>query len=362
MGWMLKGLVLVVGLFSLTLGVWPLWIPCFGYLGYSLWSATRRRKAYAMDKTSREAVPPQPNRRGIFRKRYALAGFFFVLALVSSNAGGRFSPYVFITLGAVVLLSGILHFGPHVSSVRPVPDSILLRSKWFPLSWTSLVEVKFATSQMAKALSSIGSELLLTTDSENVSVYLPMRTLALSAPQADRKIVENLAPIARSLSSKGAYVLPLDGEEAGARLAWRLRPVDLALEYGKNGVVSLNSIPFDALVLNLDGHLIKAAAGYVKLPNSKKKVRTLPSAGRKLDSRPLVWEALEVLGEKFRVREADAYTNFLSSVCATQGEGLGERLVNEGRDGSASVMINSLGAAQVELTRPQLRAIVRTYG
>ena len=85
---------------------------------------------------------------------------------------------------------------------------------------------------------------------------------------------------------------------------------------------------------------------------------TIPSAGRKLESQPLVWEALEVLGEKFQVREADVYTNFLSSVCATRGEGLGERLVNEGRDGSATVMISSLGAAQVELTRPQLRAIV----
>jgi len=362
MGWLLKGLILIVGLFSLTLGLWPLWIPCFGYLGYSLWSATRRRNVYVTDKTSGDAAPPQPSKRGIFRKRYALAGLFFVVALAAANEGGRFSPYVFTSLGAVVFLSGVLHFGPHVSSVRPVPDSILLRSRWFPLSWTSLVEVKFATSQMAKALSSIGSELLLTTDSAKVSVYLPMRTFALSAPRADRKIIENLAPIARSLSSKGAYVLPLGGEEAGARLAWRLRPVDLALEYGKNGVVSLNSTPFDALVLSPDGHLIKAAAGYVKVPGSKKGALTLPSAGRKLESQPLVWEALEVLSEKFQVREADAYTNFLSSVCATQGEGLGERLVNEGREGSATVMINSLGAAQVELTRPQLRAIVRTYG
>ncbi|MGD0636757.1 MAG: hypothetical protein ABSA72_01785 [Nitrososphaerales archaeon] len=362
MGWMLKGLLLLAGLFSLTLGFWPLWIPCFGYLGYSLWSATRRRSVYVMDKTRGEAAPPKRNRRGTFRKRYAVAGLLFVLALVASGEGGRSSPYVFLALGSVVLLSGVLHFGPHLSSVRPVPGSILLRSRWFPFSWTSLVEVKFATSQMARALSSIGTELLLTTDSERISVYLPMRTIALSAPQADRRIVENLAPIARSLSPKGAYVLPLDGADAGARLAWRLRPVDLAMEYGRDGVVSLNSTPFDALVLNPDGHLLKAAAGYVRIPNSMKEAATLPSAGPKLESQPLVWEALEVLGEKFQVKEADVYTNFLSSVCASRGEGLGERLVNEGREGAATVLINSLGAAQVELTRPQLRAIVRTYG
>jgi len=362
MGWMVKGLLLVVGLFSLTLGFWPLWIPCFGYLGYSLWSATRRGSAYVAGKGGAEPEPPKPRKPGLFRKRYVLAGLFFVLGLVASSKGGTYSPFVLLTLGAVIFLSGVLQFGPHISSVKAVPDSILLRSRWFPLSWTSLVEVKFATSQMAKALSSVGCEMLLAADSEKVSVYLPMRALAFSAPQADRKVIGKLAPLARSLSANGAYVLPLDGKEAGARLGWALRPVDLALEYGKNGVVSLNSTPFDALVLRPEGHLVTAAAGYVKVPNTREGTVTLPSAGRKLESQPLVWEALEVLGEKFQVREADVYTNFLSSVCATRGEGLGERLVNEGRDGSATVMISSLGAAQVELTRPQLRAIVRAYG
>ncbi len=221
--------------------------------------------------------------------------------------------------------------------------------------------MKFATSQMSKALSSVGSEVLLTTDSEKVSVYLPVRALALSAPQADRKVVERLEPIARSLSGKGAYVLPLDGKEAGARLSWSLKPVDLALEYGRNGVVSLNSTPFDALVLRPEGHLVEAAAAYVKVP-SKKEGMAVPSAGRKLESQPLVWEALEVLAEKFQGREADAYTTFLSSVCATRGEALGERLTNAGPGGSSTVTISALGSDQVVLTRPQLRAIVRVYG
>ncbi len=277
-----------------------------------------------------------------------LASLFFILALVASHAGGTFSPLVFLSIGVAIVLSGVLRFGPSISSVKPVPGSILLRSRWFPLSWTSLVEVKFGTSQMARALSSIGCEMLLTTDSEKISVYLPVRTLALSTPQADRKIVEKLALVAKSLGSKGAYVLPLDGAEAGARLAWSLKAVDLALEHGRNGVVSLNSTQFDALVLKPEGHLIRAASGYIKVPNVKEGTVTLPSAGHKLQSQPLVWEALEVLAEKFQVREADAYTNFLSSVCATQGEGLGDRLANEGRDGSATVMISSLGAQQVE--------------
>jgi hypothetical protein len=250
--------------------------------------------------------------------------------------------------------------------VKPVPGSILLRSRWLPLSWTSLVEVKFGTAQMAKALSSVGCEMLFTLDSEKVSVCLPIRTMALSAPRAEQKVVERLAPVARALGARGAYVLPLDGKEAAARLAWSLRPVDLSLEYGRDGVVSLNSTPFDALVVRPEGHLVRAAAGYVRLPRleegGQSGLSTLPSAGRALKSQPLVWEALEVLGERLQVPPADEYTNFLSSVCATRGEGLGERLVNGGRDGAATVTVSSLGATQVQLTRPQLRAIVMAYG
>jgi amino acid transporter len=81
-----------------------------------------------------------------------------------------------------------------------------------------------------------------------------------------------------------------------------------------------------------------------------------------LKSPPLLWEALEVLQEKLQVQEADAYTNFLSSMCATQGEALGDRLVSEGQAESSTVLVSSLGAQQVELTRPQLRAIVSAYG
>jgi hypothetical protein len=125
--------------------------------------------------------------------------------------------------------------------------------------------------------------------------------------------------------------------------------------------MSLKSTPFDVLVLSPQGHLVKSAAAYAKGP-AKKGEATLPSAGRKLQSQPLVWEALEVLQEKLLVQPADAYTNFLSSVCATQGEALGDRLVNEGQGESATVLVSSMGAVQVELTRPQLRAIVRAYG
>jgi len=364
MGLLWKVAALVVGLMSLTLGLWPVWVACFGYLAYSLWSATRRRRVYVVG--AQAGRPSRPSREWGFRKRYVLVGLLIALSLVAAAEHGVYSPYVLLTMAAVVFMSGAFQVGPHLSSVKPVPGSILLRSRWLPLSWTSLVEVKFGTAQMARALSSVGCEMLFTLDSEKVSVCLPIRTTAFSAPRAEQKVVERLAPVARALGARGAYVLPLDGKEAAGRLTWSLRPVDLSLEYGRDGVVSLNSTPFDALVVRPEGHLVRSAAGYVRLPDSREGgdqgVFTLPSAGRTLKSQPLVWEALEVLGERLQVRPADEYTNFLSSVCATRGEGLGERLVNEGRDGAAMVTVSSLGAAQVQLTRPQLRAIVGAYG
>jgi hypothetical protein len=143
-----------------------------------------------------------------------------------------------------------------------------------------------------------------------------------------------------------------------------LKEVGLAMEYGREGVASLNSTPFDVLVLAPAGHTLESAAAYVAEPASEGKVSysRIPSTGRKLESQPLVWEVLETLGEKHLPQTPDDYTNFLSSVYATRGEGLGERLVNGGETGTGTVLIGSLGATHVELSRPQLRAIVKAYG
>ena len=360
MGWVIKGLVLVVGLFSLTLGFWPLWVPCFGYLGYSLWRSTRRRTVIVRDGKKHSEAPTAV--RSFFKKRYILAGPFFILGLVAVAEGGTFSPFVFFSIGALIVASGVLGRGPSFSEVQVVPDSILLRSRWLPFSWLSLVEVKFGSQDMTKALSSVGSEVMMTVSSEKVSVYLPIRVKAASVASAESEVSKRLAPVARMLSAKGAYTLPLESKEAAARMDWSLRPVGIALDSGAGGVSSLNSTPFDVLVLAPSGHLLESAAAYVATPNEKPGHFRVPRKGKKLESRPLVWEALENLGEKHSPQNADAMTGFLSGISATRGEGLGERLENGGETDEGKVVLGSLGSSQVELTRPQLRAIVRAYG
>ena len=362
MGWLFKGLVLAVGLVSLTLGFWPLWVPCFGYLAYSLWSATRRRSVYVVANDGEGSSPHRETRLWVFRKRYLLAGLLFLLAILAAREGGRLSPYALFSLAIFTSLSGSLPPGLLRRGLRPVPGTILLRSGWLPFRWWSLVEVKFATSRVSRALSSSGCEMLLAVDADRVSVYLPIGVTAFSEAQADRRIVERLAPIARSLSASGAYVLPMDEKESASRLAWSLRPVKLPLGRGRNGVAALGSAPFDVIVLRPEGHRLTRAAGYVKVSGPGKRMANLPSAGLKLRSQPLVWEALEALSERLQPPEADAYTSFLSSVCATRGEGLGERLVNDGTEGQSTMLLSSLGTTQVRLTRSQLRAIVGAYG
>jgi hypothetical protein len=360
MGWLIKGLVLVAGLVSLTLGAFFIWVPCFGYLAYTLWSATRKPKVYVHDEKKERGTPKGRGSR--FKKRYIAACASLVLSAVAFIVGGALAPWVFLATGSLILVSGVFNLGPSFTRVEQVPDSILLRRKWLPFSWVSLVEVKFGTQQMSKALSSVGCDIMMTVSSERVSVYLPVGVRALTAPSAESKVTEKLGPIARMLSAKGAYTLPLESKEAAAKLDWSLEPVYVALEYGRDGVVSLNSTPFDVLVLAPSAHLLESAAAYVAVPNRKQGRYRVPGKGRKLASRPLLWEALEVLAERHAPENADAVTGFLSSVSASRGESVGDRLENGGRTETGKIVVGSVGSQQVELTRPQLRAIVRAYG
>ena len=360
MGWVFKGLVLVAGLVSLTLGFWPLWIPCFGYLGYSLWAVTRRRTVLVRDETKRGRASGMGNKA--FKKRYVAACAFFALAAIAVAGGGTFAPWVFLSAGLMAVASGVLGRGPSFSEVRVVPNSILLKNRWLPFSWLSLIEVKFATQNIARSLASVGSEMILTVTNENVSVYLPIRVRAGSVASAESRVSEKLAPIARMLSSRGSYALPLESEAAAERMDWSLKSVGIALEHGRDGVASLNSTPFDALVLLPSGHLLESAAAYVIARTARRGRYRVPGRGKRLENQPLLWEALQKLAEERSPKGADAMTGFLSSISATRGESLGDRLEGGGQTESGKVVIGSLGGAQVELTRPQLRAIVRAYG
>ena len=133
MGLMFKGLVVFVGLITLGAGLWPISLLCFAYIGYSVWASTRRKRIYVKDERG-QAQPPQV-RKSYFRKRYILAGFFFLLALVALGNRGTYSPLVFGSIGALIVASGMSVRGPSFSEVRPVPGSVVLKNRWL---WVQL--------------------------------------------------------------------------------------------------------------------------------------------------------------------------------------------------------------------------------
>ena len=363
MGWILRITAFFVGLVALALGLWPVTLVCVGYLVYSLWPRTKR--VYVLKDDAR----PQRRQLVTTRMRYGIAVFLFILAFIALAAGGTYAPLFFGGIGLAVI------FWPSVSSrlglsrVKPIPDSILLRSTFLPFSWVCLVELKLGTPKMAKALSAVGEKMIIVI-SDKASFYLPVGVLALDSASAEARAVEKLGLLTRSLGPRGAFPLPLESGDASSRLGWALKPVKLELD----DVASLQSTPFNVLVLNPSGHVIDSAGAYVlkKTVEEEKKGEGatteksegfIPPANQKPSRPPLLWEALDILEEKFGVSEAYSYTTFLSSVCATQGEAVGDRLVNEGESGhGGKVFVSSLDAPRVELSKSQLRAIVRAYG
>jgi hypothetical protein len=89
---------------------------------------------------------------------------------------------------------------------------------------------------------------------------------------------------------------------------------------------------------------------------------TVPPARQTLSRPSLLWEVFQELGKKVEWQKPDGYTSFLASVFATEGETIGERMMEAGSSGnSQEVLVQSLGTPAVQISRAQLRAIARIY-
>jgi hypothetical protein len=102
---------------------------------------------------------------------------------------------------------------------------------------------------------------------------------------------------------------------------------------------------------------------YVRKENKRKAGEiVVPPPRQKPKRRPLLWETLKLVERKLRWPEPDAQTAFLGSLFATREETIGERIVEAGSPpGAQVVLVKSVGSPPVELTRAQLRAVVRIY-
>ena len=328
MRWAPKLVAAVLGLLLLGGPLWPVAIVCFLYVAMTL----------------------RPSRSGIHR-RYLLAVALFLLSAAALALGGVLSPVLFALGGAMVLagpaLPGLLPFG----EAEPVADSILLRSKYLPFTWYSLAELKPGSEPFPRALSSFTGTLLVFTDTGRTYALATCRALGRRAAEAGLNLrLKSIAPGPKA----GAFLLPLDSEAAAGVLRQRLSRMKLP-----SGDISRHASGVSGvLLLECIGATVQRAGAYrTDGPGSSAKV---PLHRRELESPQLLWEVFDEVGKRTPWPDPDTFSSFLDSLAATKGVPIADRLKALEPSGS-DLSVQSLGGAEVRVTRPQLRALISLY-
>lgn len=339
MGWKTKLMVALLGVFFLGGGLWPVGLLCFLYLLFP----GRSRK----EKPASEA----PRRRARVSVRHVLGLVFFLLAGMAVAAGGVLSPLAFLAVGSVVLAWPLLRSRVPLGDVEPVKDSVLLRSKYIPLAWHVVAELKPGAESFPRAVASFEGRLAVFT--ETGKTYLLASCKALDRREAESKLLHALQS-ACPRRNTGAYLLPLGAGAASEVFKLKLSRVRVSDDYiadptpGASGMLLLDCVR---------GAVTKAAAFAVEGESSSPRV---PSGTSVLESPPLVWEVFDSIGRRTPWPDPDGVSNLLDSLAATKGAPLGERLKSLEGEG-AEFKVESLASDQLRLTRPQLRAIVSIY-
>lgn len=337
MGWIKKAVILFVGLALLGSGLWLFGVLCLGYLVISFFTGKGR------------GTQPAPRGHLSVRPSYIAAAALLALALVAFASGGIFSPIVFGALALVVLLWPFTPLGLMASRVDPVSGTILLRSTFFPFVWHSVAEVKPGAEDLARALSSYEGKLLIT---KRGAVYAHVKVLALEARTAEEKVTGEFRRIASTLMPGGAYLLPMDCEASSKTFVTKLSSVSPRSD-------PLAGPAPDLLVLDASGGFVSRSGSYVSVPGESRGT-IIPDATWAIRKPPLTWEAIEALGKKLRWPEPDSFSNLLQSVHASRNEPLAERLARL-ETSEKGVTVEALGGDRVDLTRPQLRSLLKIY-
>jgi hypothetical protein len=245
--------------------------------------------------------------------------------------------------------------GKALGGVVPVRDSILLRGRLFRFSWLALVEVKVTTKDIAKVLPSVNERILVTIDGK-ARAYAVLQASGFSETGVEERVVTRIGELSRVLAPMGAYLLPIDAAVAAPLIRRRVRQVRLDTE---NLEQSLASTPYDTVSIAVSGHVAVAMGAYMSADNGQEQ---LVFHVRQAPKKPvLVWEVAGALGKRATWPGPDDQTVFLSSLAATRGETIGDRIVENGSPSKSSLLVRSVRSNEIELSRAQLRALVRAY-
>jgi hypothetical protein len=339
MGLLGKFLAGLLGLASFGLGLWPVGILFFLYMIISFRPGGSRKSGGK----PRDKIPGS--------WRHVIGLILLALSAVAFASGGSFSPIAFLILGVLVL--SWPEVGPALPfrEVVPISNSILLRSKYFPLAWHAISELKPGPEPFPRALSSVTGRLVVF--AHTGKIYLLASCFALGRKEAETGLLSHFR--ASVLCARGgAYLLPLDADMAAdvfrLKLS-RLRPasVDIvqtsALVSGVLSLDCLNGSVNGAQVYEIDGPARPAR---------------IPPRGRELESPPLLWELLDSVGKRTKWPDPDTVSGLLDSLTVTRGVALAERFRTLEGSGN-SVTVQSLAGEEVHISRTQLRAMVFIY-
>lgn len=349
MGWLAKTAAFLIAIMLFGVGAWEISLLILAFLFIPLIFRTRKGRPASQDRG-------KP--RGKFPVRYVLGGLLLLLSAAAYLSHGTFSPFVLGSLGALILAWGKIPISVLGSKLKPVDESILLRSSPLPISWAAVAEVKPLTRDVGRALAGVTGAVLVSA-SETPSIYVIVERPALTERSAEDAILSALKETALSLSSLGAYLLPLDSRQAVALL----QP---SLEASKIGEgdwsTALASGTYDVLYIKQEKGFARSLGLFRKVDQGREGRGTIPSSSQEFAHPPFLMEVFKAVGNRLSWPHPDQYTAFLSSLLATSGEPIGTRILDAGAGSqSQMVVVKSQGSPSVELSRAQLRAVVRMY-
>ena len=207
MGWLAKSLEVVVAFMLIGVGLWQIALVIFAILLIPVvFRNLKGRPSQQGPGTPGGKLPRQIHPR---------QGFYSSWRSWDTCPTGPYSPFVFGSLGLLVMFWGRLPTSSLGSWLKPVEESILLRSTPFPVSWAAVAQVKPLTRDVGRALAGVAGTVLVST-SEAPSIYVVVEKRAASERSAEEAILKALKEAALSLSALGAYLLPLDSQQSVA--------------------------------------------------------------------------------------------------------------------------------------------------
>ena len=346
MGWGLKAGIAFLALVAAVFGAWIVAIPALAVLFLPP----------LLNKGKRTASGSASSKNGHGRMVDAAGVLLIVLSGLALFRGGTLSPVVLFLLGLSLLLRCKL--SEFLSSrVVPVEGSILVKRGLLPGRWSAVAEVKVSTKDIEGALSGVAERLLYVSD-PTPRIFLFFSTGWLRRPGAEEVLTRKMHAVARQLVPLGAYLLPLDSAEAAKAATIRAQKVPVKTENLRQLMATAD---FGAVVVQAKQGFVTGFELYMR-PDQSEKAKPVVS-GKARDAGLLTLrEFLHETCQRLGAPQPDRYTTFLSSMAATEGEALGQRMTHtsQGKQ-EQTLLVASVGSPQVELTRAQLRAVSAIY-